>query len=100
MAFSKKGTDILHETIGDFGRWQFKISILMALLKLPIAWFQLGIVFLAPPTQHWCKPPAEYSNMTSSNWIKFSQLNSGNATVSSGSHFECKVINCRVFSSR
>lgn len=82
MAFSNKPADILHETIGDFGRWQFKISILMALLKFPIAWFQLGIVFLAPPTQHWCKPPDKYVNMSTAQWISFSQLsNSTNHTV-------------------
>nr|CAI5864562.1 unnamed protein product [Callosobruchus analis] len=32
-----------------------KISLLMSLLKFPIAWFTLSIVFLAPPTEFWCK---------------------------------------------
>lgn len=83
MTFSRTTTDILHETIGDFGKWQFKISILMALLKFPIAWFQLGIVFLAPPTQHWCRPPEKYANMSTLQWLTFSQLNNDtNYTVS------------------
>ncbi|KAJ8965459.1 hypothetical protein NQ314_004104 [Rhamnusium bicolor] len=38
-----KNDDLLKATIGDFGKWQFKISILMALLKFPIAWFSLSI---------------------------------------------------------
>lgn len=41
----------------------------MALLKFPIAWFQMSIVFLAPPTQFWCK------TNTSNEWLKMSQQN-------------------------
>lgn len=52
--------DIIQATIGDFGPWQLRISILMALLKFPIAWFQLGIVFLAPPTTFWCRQPEDF----------------------------------------
>ncbi|KYB29407.1 organic cation transporter protein [Tribolium castaneum] len=67
----KPEEDIIQSTIGNFGRWQFKISALMALLKFPIAWFQMSIVFLAPPTQFWCK-----SNESSTNeWLKMSQQN-------------------------
>ncbi|CAH0559511.1 unnamed protein product [Brassicogethes aeneus] len=53
----EKPGDLLKTTIGDFGIWQFKISLLMALLKFPIAWFQLSIVFLAPPTSFRCASP-------------------------------------------
>ncbi|KAJ8941606.1 hypothetical protein NQ318_012952 [Aromia moschata] len=62
--------DILKTTIGDFGRWQLKISLLMALLKFPIAWFSLSIVFLAPPTIFWCKPPAKYATLQDNEWLK------------------------------
>lgn len=63
--------DPLKNTIGDFGLWQLKISVLMSLLKLPIAWFTLSIVFLAPPSQFWCKPPPSV-NMTDEEWLLFS----------------------------
>lgn len=83
-----KHETIIKETIGYFGRWQLKISILMALLKLPIAWFQLSIVFLAPPTQFWCKQPENFKNLTENQWkslafynnytlLKNERLNSG-----------------------
>lgn len=77
--------DILCETIGNFGKWQFRISLLMALLKFPIAWFQLGIVFLAPPTQFWCKPPDEYRNMTSDTWLD--EHNSINSSTSVSTYY-------------
>ena len=47
--------DVLDNTIGEFGKWQCQISILMSLLLLPLAWIQLGMVFLAPPTEFTCK---------------------------------------------
>lgn len=64
--------DPLKQTIGDFGLWQLKISVLMSLLKLPIAWFTLSIVFLAPPQQFWCKKPP-FVNMTDEQWLSFSK---------------------------
>lgn len=74
--------DILNETIGHFGKWQFRISLMMALLKFPMAWFQLGIIFLAPPTQYWCKPPKQYKNLTEHAWIALSRLTTtSNQTV-------------------
>ncbi|XP_050303956.1 organic cation transporter-like protein [Anthonomus grandis grandis] len=60
--------DVIKSTVGDFGRWQLKISVLMALVKFPIAWFQMSIVFLAPPITFWCKK--------STNWSDDSQLGS------------------------
>lgn len=43
----------------------------MSLLKLPIAWFTLSIVFLAPPSQFWCKPPPSV-NLTDAEWLTLS----------------------------
>ncbi|XP_067000202.2 organic cation transporter protein [Anabrus simplex] len=49
------GGDVLHDSVGNFGRWQAILSVLMALLKLPIAWFQLSILVLeAQPDSFWC----------------------------------------------
>ncbi|XP_046399127.1 organic cation transporter protein-like isoform X2 [Ischnura elegans] len=42
-------TDAILSTVGDFGRWQAVVTVLLSLVKIPVAWFQLGIVFLAPP---------------------------------------------------
>ncbi|XP_046386293.1 organic cation transporter protein-like [Ischnura elegans] len=45
----KKKEDIVGDALGDFGWWQARVCICLSLLKLPVAWHQLSIVFLAPP---------------------------------------------------
>ncbi|XP_074033398.1 organic cation transporter protein isoform X2 [Leptinotarsa decemlineata] len=65
--------DPIEMTIGNFGRWQLRISILMALLKLSVAWCTLSIVFMAPPTQFWCTPPDKYKNMSEKQWLAVSK---------------------------
>nr|CAI5864560.1 unnamed protein product [Callosobruchus analis] len=49
-----------------------KISLLMSLLKFPIAWFTLSIVFLAPPTEFWCKQLLQYAYMDDVSWQNYS----------------------------
>lgn len=46
--------ELAQKAMGDFGRWQLSIILLLSALKLPIAWNQLGIVFLAAPTPYHC----------------------------------------------
>lgn len=65
--------DVMCSIIGDYGKWQFWISVLMGLLKLSVAWFQLGIVFLAPPQNFWCKKPELFSNYSDAEWINMSK---------------------------
>ncbi|KAM3964985.1 organic cation transporter protein-like [Aphomia sociella] len=60
--------DLTAKAIGDFGRWQFWISVLMALLKLPLAWYQLNIIFLAPPQEFWCVKPKIFAEYTDKEW--------------------------------
>jgi hypothetical protein len=73
MAHRESTSDALQETVGDFGRWQAGISLLMALLKLPIAWFQLSIIFLEAHTDFWCaRPDNLYGNLTVEEWRNLS----------------------------
>ncbi|KAK4883227.1 hypothetical protein RN001_006546 [Aquatica leii] len=60
--------DILEKIIGGFGIWQFKITLLLSLLKIPSAWTQLSIVFIAPHVEFWCKPPNEFANLPVHKW--------------------------------
>jgi len=43
----KSGSDPVQTALGDFGWWQFWITFALSLLKFPIAWHQLAIIFLA-----------------------------------------------------
>ncbi|XP_072389714.1 solute carrier family 22 member 3-like [Diabrotica undecimpunctata] len=86
----KQNDEILEDIITKFPPWQLKISILMSLLKFPIAWFTLSIVFLAPPTQFWCTPPPTHRNLSLEKWLNISQeLHFTQESLNSGS---CKMV--------
>lgn len=46
--------DPVQTALGDFGWWQFWITFALSLLKFPIAWHQLAIIFLAAKTPFQC----------------------------------------------
>lgn len=51
--------DPVQKALGDFGWWQFWITFALSLLKFPIAWHQLAIIFLAAKTQFRCDVDGE-----------------------------------------
>ncbi|KAF5284078.1 hypothetical protein FQA39_LY17127 [Lamprigera yunnana] len=89
--------DILEETIGSFGKWQCRIVFLMSLLRIPLAWIQLNIVFIAPTVDFWCKPPEFYQNVPVEEWKSIIQLNDTYANEVSGST-SCYMMNIFHFS--
>lgn len=46
--------DPVQNALGDFGWWQFWITFALSLLKFPIAWHQLAIIFLGARTPFQC----------------------------------------------
>lgn len=52
----------MESAVGGVGRWQAVICLAIALLKVPIAFHQLGIIFLAPPAPFRCVAPQEEAN--------------------------------------
>ncbi|XP_045450003.1 organic cation transporter protein-like [Melitaea cinxia] len=60
--------NLTFKVLGEFGKWQFWISIYMALLKLPLAWYQLNIIFMAPPQNFWCAKPAIFTICSEEQW--------------------------------
>ncbi|KAG8237652.1 hypothetical protein J437_LFUL017561 [Ladona fulva] len=67
-------TDVVMSSAGEFGRWQALVAFLVSLIKIPVAWFQLGIVFLAPPltSPPICSRP-DGVNLTLEQWKNISQ---------------------------
>uniref|UniRef100_A0A1Y1K9J5 Major facilitator superfamily (MFS) profile domain-containing protein n=2 Tax=Photinus pyralis TaxID=7054 RepID=A0A1Y1K9J5_PHOPY len=53
-AKEEQNVDIVEKCMGVMGRWQILICVSVFLCKLPIAWHQLNIVLLAPPTVFSC----------------------------------------------
>ncbi|KAJ8681512.1 hypothetical protein QAD02_017304 [Eretmocerus hayati] len=49
--------DVVQEAMGSFGPWQLVIAIALSLVKFPVAWHQLSIVFLAPNSHFECVSP-------------------------------------------
>ncbi|RZF39960.1 hypothetical protein LSTR_LSTR002363 [Laodelphax striatellus] len=46
--------DLVQKSMGDFGPWQVWICLFLSIVKIPVAWCQLGIVFLAAPMHFQC----------------------------------------------
>ncbi|GFG39212.1 hypothetical protein Cfor_11277 [Coptotermes formosanus] len=89
MGYRGSTSDALQEAVGDFGRWQAGISLLMALLKLPAAWFQLSIIILEARTDFWCARPHNlYGNLTIEEWKNFSH-----PRLENGGYDACRMYN-------
>lgn len=50
----KSEGDHIQSAIGEIGRWQLIICLALSLSKIPVAWHQLSIIFLAPPVTAKC----------------------------------------------
>ncbi|KAF2881386.1 hypothetical protein ILUMI_24784 [Ignelater luminosus] len=46
--------DIVQKSIGVMGRWHIWVCFVIFLVKFPVAWHQLSIVFVAPPITFTC----------------------------------------------
>lgn len=50
--------DIVQKSIGVLGKWHIWICLAIFLVKFPVAWHQLSIVFVAPRTDFYCADTA------------------------------------------
>lgn len=46
--------DPIQRAMGDFGRWHLFVCVVIFLLKFPVAWHQMSIIFMAPPADFRC----------------------------------------------
>ncbi|XP_077295935.1 organic cation transporter protein-like isoform X2 [Arctopsyche grandis] len=49
-----KSTDAIQEAIGSMGKYQVILCLIIFLTKFPVAFHQMGIIFLAPPVSYIC----------------------------------------------
>lgn len=57
----EKRTEKIHKdpvstAIGEFGRWQAMLTILLSLLNLPCTWHIYVLTFQGADTDFWCMP--------------------------------------------
>ncbi|XP_011504688.1 PREDICTED: organic cation transporter protein-like [Ceratosolen solmsi marchali] len=50
-------SDAVQRTMGQLGRWQIFVCAAISLVKFPVAWHQLAIVFMAPKQTYNCTAP-------------------------------------------
>ncbi|XP_032676720.1 organic cation transporter protein-like isoform X4 [Odontomachus brunneus] len=50
--------DAVQTAIDNLGRWQVTVCLAISLVKFPVAWHQLAIVFMAPHQDYNCTEPA------------------------------------------
>lgn len=47
-------SDIIQDIMGQFGRWHFLVCSIVFLLKFPVAWHQMSIIFIGPKPKFHC----------------------------------------------
>lgn len=65
LPIGKVPVDLVQEAMGSLGPWHVVIAIALSLVKFPVAWHQLSIVFLAPPVNFTCVSPLPANQTTS-----------------------------------
>lgn len=53
-ASDSKPEDPIQKAMGGLGKWQIWICAVIFLLKFPVAWHQMSIIFLAPKQEFTC----------------------------------------------
>ncbi|XP_019877801.1 organic cation transporter protein-like isoform X2 [Aethina tumida] len=53
----QENVDIIQKSIGVLGKWHLWVCLAIFLVKFPVAWHQLSIVFLTPPVNFSCADP-------------------------------------------
>ncbi|XP_066591897.1 organic cation transporter protein-like [Prorops nasuta] len=84
----KKGhapLDTVQEAMGSMGPWHIVIAVATSLINFPVAWHQLSIVFLAPPTDFTCISPVSAFNESA---LMQCSINTGNNTMEKCTKFK------------
>uniref|UniRef100_A0A1B0C9J9 Major facilitator superfamily (MFS) profile domain-containing protein n=2 Tax=Lutzomyia longipalpis TaxID=7200 RepID=A0A1B0C9J9_LUTLO len=54
-------SDPIQKSISGFGKWQFMVFVTVCLLKFPVAWHQMSIIFLSPKIDYSCIQPEGFN---------------------------------------
>lgn len=63
--------DALTRAIGSIGKWQITMCLVVFLVKFPVAWHQMSILFLAPPMNFTCGNSTDFDNQCYDNCTKY-----------------------------
>ena len=65
--------DVVHQSLGDLGKYQIVLNVLLALMYIPCSWQMLSMNFLAAKSDYWCARP-DNLNVSSQRWLEFSRV--------------------------
>ncbi|XP_012148706.1 organic cation transporter protein-like [Megachile rotundata] len=77
--------DVVQNAMGVMGPWHIVIAVALSLVKFPVAWHQLSIIFLAPPTNFSCAAPMSTTNEST---IMKCYVDVGNGTMEKCTSFK------------
>lgn len=63
--------DPITKIIGGIGKWQIWICFVVFLVKFPVAWHQMSIIFLAPPMNFTCITNEDFDNKCEANCTSY-----------------------------
>ncbi len=65
--------DPISYAIGEFGRWQLQLTILLALFNFPCTWHIFVLTFQGDTGgEYWCSKPQTFKDMTVATWMNIS----------------------------
>uniref|UniRef100_A0A8D8UN70 Organic cation transporter protein n=1 Tax=Cacopsylla melanoneura TaxID=428564 RepID=A0A8D8UN70_9HEMI len=69
---SNPNDDVISNAIGEFGRWQCNLTILLSLLNIPCTWHIFALTFQAADQNFWCAQTDHFDHLSFSEWINIS----------------------------
>lgn len=66
--------DVINSAIGDFGKWQFQLTLFLSLLNIPCTWHIFALTFQGASQDFWCTIPASLSTLTLDQWKNLSSI--------------------------
>ncbi|KAL0276170.1 UNVERIFIED_CONTAM: hypothetical protein PYX00_003793 [Menopon gallinae] len=64
----KEEADAVSKCIGDSGRWQIQMIILLSLFNIPCTWHIYSMAFQGSQPDFWCAPPLHLEGLPSDLW--------------------------------
>jgi hypothetical protein len=74
--------DACASALGEFGWWQLRAIVLVALVKVPSAWQMASILFTAPSTgEFWCARPNDVLSWNTQQWKEYIHPNTAGVSA-------------------
>jgi hypothetical protein len=82
VAKKSEKEDACNSALGEFGLWQLRAILLVALVKVPSAWQMASILFTAPsPGEFWCARPSDFLSWDVEEWKEYVHPNTSAVSV-------------------